>query len=166
MRATSIGHAGIFIETRFGSILCDPWFVPAFFGSWFVFPRNDQLPVDLQAGIERPDFLYVSHLHGDHLDEAFLADHVDRPATVLLTDFPTGELERRLRSLGFRDFVATAAGQAVRLGGLEIAIHVETSVTDGPGGDSALVVSDGSSRLVNQNDCRLHAPRDLTRHGP
>jgi UDP-MurNAc hydroxylase len=44
MRATSVGHAGIFIETRQGSILCDPWFNPAFFGSWFVFPRNDQLP--------------------------------------------------------------------------------------------------------------------------
>ena len=28
MRATSIGHAGILIETDFGSILCDPWFVP------------------------------------------------------------------------------------------------------------------------------------------
>ncbi len=43
MRATSLGHAGILIETDAGSILCDPWFVPAFFGSWFVFPRNDQL---------------------------------------------------------------------------------------------------------------------------
>ena len=44
MRATSLGHAGILIETEQASIVCDPWFVPAFFGSWFVFPRNDQLP--------------------------------------------------------------------------------------------------------------------------
>ena len=44
MRATSLGHAGILIETEHGSIVCDPWFVPAFFGSWFVFPRNDRLP--------------------------------------------------------------------------------------------------------------------------
>ncbi len=43
MRATSIGHAGMLIETDAGSIVCDPWFVPAFFGSWFSFPRNDQL---------------------------------------------------------------------------------------------------------------------------
>src|SRR6476619_1330645 len=117
MRATSIGHAGILIETRYGSILCDPWFVPAFFGSWFVFPRNDRLPDDLRARIEHPDYLYVSHLHGDHLDEAFLA------------------------------------------------VHVEPSVTDGPGGDSALVVADGTARLVNQNDCRLHDPGALSRHG-
>ena len=108
MRATSIGHAGILIETRYGSILCDPWFVPAFFGSWFVFPRNDLLADDLRARIEHPDYLYVSHLHGDHLDEAFLADHVDRSATVLLPAFPTDELERRLRALGFEHFIATA----------------------------------------------------------
>jgi UDP-MurNAc hydroxylase len=166
VRATSVGHAGILIETRHGSILCDPWFVPAFFGSWFVFPRNDQLPSDLRARIERPDYLYVSHLHGDHLDEAFLANHVDRSALVLLPDFPTDELERRLRALGFERFVATTAGEAMEVGGLEIAIHVETSVTDGPGGDSALVVADGTARLVNQNDCRLHDPGAVARHGP
>ncbi len=166
MRATSIGHAGILIETDYGSILCDPWFVPAFFGSWFVFPRNDQLDAELLERIEHPTYLYVSHLHGDHLDEAFLADHVDRSATVLLPGFPTGELEARLRALGFHRFVPTRDGEAVSLGGLQIAIHVETSVTDGPGGDSALVVDDGTSRLVDMNDCRLHDPSVLTRPGP
>ena len=49
MRATSIGHAGILDRDRARSIVCDPWFVPAFFGSWFVFPRNDQLDDDLLA---------------------------------------------------------------------------------------------------------------------
>jgi UDP-MurNAc hydroxylase len=166
VRATSLGHAGILIETPHGSILCDPWFVPAFFGSWFVFPRNDELPDDLRARIERPEFLYVSHLHGDHLDAAFLADHVDRETTVLLPGFPTGELERRLRRLGFRHFVATVDGVPARLGGLDVTIHVETSITDGPGGDSALVVSDGESRLLNQNDCRLNDLDAVTQHGP
>ena len=44
MRATSVGHAGILIDTLDGSILCDPWFLPAFFGSWFVFPRKEPAP--------------------------------------------------------------------------------------------------------------------------
>ena len=78
MRATSLGHAGILIETDQASIVCDPWFVPAFFGSWFVFPRNDQLPAWVRQAVERPDYLYISHLHADHLDLAFLAEHVDR----------------------------------------------------------------------------------------
>jgi UDP-MurNAc hydroxylase len=167
VRATSIGHAGILIETRFGSITCDPWFDPAFFGSWFVFPRNDHLDPDLQHRIEHPDYLYISHIHGDHLDETWLPHHVSRDATVLLPGYPTRELERRLRDLGFTRFVRTDDGEEVRLNGdLTIAIHVEVSITDGPGGDSALVVSDGVSRLVNQNDCRTSDLDALRAHGP
>ncbi len=166
MLATSLGHAGILIETRHGSIVCDPWFEPAFFGSWFVFPRNDQLSADLLDRIEHADYLYVSHLHGDHLDEAWLSDHIRRDITVLVPGYPTHELERKMRDLGFTNFIRTVDGQTVDLGGLSIAIHVETSITDGPGGDSALVVSDGETRLVNQNDCRTTDLDDLRSHGP
>jgi UDP-MurNAc hydroxylase len=167
MRATSVGHAGILIETVDGSILCDPWFLPAFFGSWFVFPRNDQLSAELMERIEHPTYLYISHLHADHLDEAWLADHVDRDTTVLVPGFPTRELERRIQSLGFDKIIRTTDGEELVLGGdLRIAIHVETSITDGPGGDSALVVSDGTARLVNQNDCRTDDLDALRAHGP
>ena len=155
MRATSLGHAGILVETRQASIVCDPWFVPAFFGSWFVFPRNDRLDAELLARVERPDFLYISHLHADHLDDAWLADHLDRSATVLLPGYPTDELERHLRGLGFTRFVRTEAATPVEIAeGLTVEIHVETSITDGPGGDSAIIVDDGEHRLLNQNDCK------------
>ena len=167
MRATSIGHAGIFIETRQGTILCDPWFNPAFFGSWFVFPRNDQLPHPLRDEILHPSYLYISHLHGDHLDEKWLSENIPRHTPVLLPDFPTNELERRLRSLGFDTFVHTEDGIETDLGDeLTIAIHVETSITDGPAGDSALVVSDGVHRIVDQNDCRPSNLDALRSHGP
>ncbi len=167
MRATSVGHAGILIDTVDGSILCDPWFLPAFFGSWFVFPRNDQLSAELMERIEHPDYLYISHLHADHLDEPWLADHVDRNTTVLVPGYPTRELERRIRSLGFDNIVRTTDGEELALGpNLRVAIHVETSITDGPGGDSALVVGDGTARLVNQNDCRTDDIDALRAHGP
>ena len=98
MRITFLGQAGLYVETGAGTILCDPWFNPAYFGSWFPFPANDG--IDPQA-IGRPDYLYVSHLHGDHFDAPFLQEHVDKSTPVLLPDFPTPELERALRALGF-----------------------------------------------------------------
>src|SRR3954454_17848702 len=117
--------------------------------------------------IEHPTYLFISHLHADHLDEAWLANHVDRRTTVLLPGYPTKELERRIRDLGFDNFVRTTDGHEAALGpNLRIAIHVETSITDGPGGDSALVVSDGTGRLVNQNDCRTNDLLALRNHGP
>ena len=166
MRAVSLGHAGILINSGESRILCDPWFVPAFFASWFVFPRNDQLSDELLAEIEMPTHLYISHIHGDHLDESFLAKHVSRDVVVLLPDFPTRELERRLTSLGFKNFLKTNNGDEIAIDKqTKIAIHVETSITDGPGGDSALVVSDGITRIVNQNDCRTGDLESLTKHG-
>jgi UDP-MurNAc hydroxylase len=167
MLATSLGHAGILIETEHGSIVCDPWFLPAFFGSWFVFPRNDQLSADLLERVEHADYLYISHIHADHLDEPWLREHISRDITVLVPGFPTHELERRLSALGFTKFIRTEDSQEIDLGGgLRVAIHVETSITDGPGGDSALVVSDGTGRIVNQNDCRTADLTALRAHGP
>ena len=167
MRATSLGHAGILVETRDVRLVCDPWFAPAFRASWFPFPRNDRLPDRVREALERPTHLYVSHLHGDHLDETWLATHVDRDATVLLPDYPTRELERRLAALGFTRVLRTRDGEATEIAdGVHVAIHVETSITDGPGGDSALVVWDGESRLVDQNDCRTGDLGALRAHGP
>jgi UDP-MurNAc hydroxylase len=167
MKATSIGHAGILVETGTRTIVCDPWFVPAFWASWFVFPRNDQLPPDVMAKLERPNYLYISHQHGDHLDEAWLTNHIDKSTPVLLPDFATRELERQLNRLGFTNFVRTRNGEMTDLGdGLRVAIHVETAIADGPGGDSAMVIEDGTSRLVNQNDCRTGDLAELLKHGP
>ena len=89
MQVTSIGHAGFRIDTRAGSVLCDPWLNPAYFGSWFVFPDNRALD---WASIGDCDYLYISHLHADHFDPALLAEYVNTDAVVLLPDFPVPDL--------------------------------------------------------------------------
>ncbi|HEY7030297.1 MAG TPA: Rieske 2Fe-2S domain-containing protein, partial [Thermomicrobiales bacterium] len=160
MDVTYLGHAGLFIETRFGSILCDPWFNPAYFASWFPFPSNEG--VDL-AAISRPTYLYLSHLHQDHFDPTFLRDHVSKEATVLLPDYPLDLLERALRALGFTRFVRTANGQPLDLDGLRVAISALAAPLDGAMGDSALVVDDGTARIFDQNDAK---PRDLRTLNP
>lgn len=163
MRVTILGHAGLHVETAHGSVLCDPWFVPAFHGSWFVFPRNDGLD---KAALSRPDYLYISHLHSDHLDVPFLSDHVDKATPVLLPEFPTPELERVLGDLGFEAFVRCPNGQPVDLDGLEVRIFAETAPSDGPIGDSALWLDDGTARLFDQNDCRPSHPDEIAALGP
>ena len=51
---------------------------------------------------------------------------MDKSTRVLLPDFPTDELRRRLTQLGFTNFVTTRDGFEQHLGdGLSIAIHVE-----------------------------------------
>ena len=85
MQVTSVGHAGFLIETKAGSILCDPWVNPAYFASWFPFPDNSTLDWDALGDC---DYLYVSHLHKDHFDPEHLRAHVNKDAVVLLPDYP------------------------------------------------------------------------------
>lgn len=154
MRITCTGHAGLFIETDHGSILCDPWRSPAYFASWFVFPDN----AAVGFGELRPDYLYLSHLHRDHYDPEVLRRFVPKTTTVLLPDFPTDDLRVALSDLGFSSFVSTTNGEPVELDGLRVMIAAMTSPADGPLGDSCLAVDDGSVRFLNQNDAR---PRDF-----
>ena len=155
MQITCLGHAGLHIQTSAGTILCDPWKNPAYFGSWFVFPDNSNLDWDRYG---QADFLYVSHLHQDHFDPALLSEHVSREATVLLPDFPVSDLRDELERLGFSRFLVLPDGKAVEADGLRLMAQALVSPADGPLGDSALAVDDGSAIILNQNDAR---PMDL-----
>jgi UDP-MurNAc hydroxylase len=163
MRLTFLGHVGFFMETRAGSVLCDPWFTPAYFGSWFPFPRNDRLD---PAAFAAPDYLYISHLHRDHFDREWLGRHVDKRTRVLLPEFGVPFLERELRALGFENFVTTRHGETTDLDGLSVTILAFTTPADGPLGDSLMVVDDGSARVLNQNDARPGDPDGLRALGP
>ena len=163
MKITFLGHAGIFIETQHGSILCDPWFNPAYFASWFPFPDNGQVD---RTKLSNPTYLYVSHLHHDHYDPQFLREHVSKETTVLLPDYPIDLLERALRSLGFTHFIHTKNGQAEEVNGLRLMIMAMTAPIDGPLGDSGLMVDDGETRIFNQNDSRPMDIDLLTSYGP
>ncbi|MBI4497461.1 MAG: MBL fold metallo-hydrolase [Chloroflexi bacterium] len=155
MRITAIGHAGFLIEARGLRIVCDPWFTPAYFGSWFPFPSNEHL--DLRR-ITNPTHLYISHLHHDHFDPEFLARHMSKDATVILPDYPLDTLEQELRALGFTSFLKTRNTQPVTVDGVTLMVNALVAPTDGPIGDSALLVDDGETRVLNLNDAR---PTDL-----
>jgi len=156
MRITGLGHAGMFIETTGGSILCDPVIGPSFFGSWFPFPDNRGLDWERFGNA---DFLYVSHRHRDHFDPQLLQRYVPRDIRVLLPEYPTDDLEVDLRALGYENIVYTQAGvPLVYDNGLTIMVTPLRAPSDGPIGDSSLSVDDGTASILNQNDAH---PLDL-----
>lgn len=159
MQVTSVGHAGFRIETRAGSILCDPWVNPAYFASWFPFPDNSALDWDTLGDC---DYLYISHLHHDHFDPRHLAAHVNKDAVVLLPDYPVPDLRGALEKLGFHRFFETTDSVKHTVSGpkgdLDVMIIALRAPADGPIGDSGLVVSDGVTTVFNMNDSR---PVDL-----
>ena len=108
MRATSLGHAGILIETDHGSIVCDPWFVPAFFGSWFVVPaQRPAADAGLLARSSGPTTSTSPTSTPTTSTSRGSREHVDRGITVLLPGYPTASSSARCAALGFTDFIRT-----------------------------------------------------------
>jgi UDP-MurNAc hydroxylase len=163
VKITFLGHAGMYIETSHGSILCDPFFNPAYFGSWYPFPANDQMDVTPD---ENPDYLFLSHTHLDHFDHTFLREHVARETQVLLPDHPLGLVEKELRRLGFENFIQTKNSESKDVDGLTVMITSLVSPADGPLGDSGLSLDDGEVRIFNQNDSRPVDFEALEAFGP
>jgi UDP-MurNAc hydroxylase len=155
MRITGLGHAGMFIETAGGSILCDPVIGPSFFGSWFPFPDNRALDWER---LGKADFLYISHRHRDHFDPALLRRYVPQDIKVLLPDYPTDDLENDLRALGYDNIVYTHTGEILEYGDLKLMVTPLRAPSDGPIGDSSLSLDDGTASILNQNDSH---PLDL-----
>src|ERR1051326_4828840 len=164
MQITFLGQAGLFIETKGKSILCDPWFNTAYFASWFPFPSNEGID---PARIGNPTYLYISHLHHDHYDPKFLAEHVSKEATIILPDYPLDHLEKELRHLGFTSFLRTQNNVPVQTDdGFKFMVTALVAPTDGPIGDSALIIDDGEVRVLNQNDSRPIDLEPIIAQGP
>jgi UDP-MurNAc hydroxylase len=151
VKVTFLGHAGLYVKTRHGSILCDPWFNSAFFASWFPFPSNEGLDPRVFGS---PDYLYISHVHEDHLDRDFLREHVSKDAAVILPDHPLPLVRRELEAIGFTRFIETKSDVPLELDGLRVMTVATVHPEDGPLGDSALAIDDGEVRILDQNDAR------------
>lgn len=163
MKVTFLGHAGMYIETSFGSVLCDPFFNPAYFGSWYPYPANDLMDVSPYVN---PDFLFLSHTHLDHFDYTFLREHVSKSTRVLLPDHPLGLVEKELRTLDFGNFIRTRSSEPIDVDGLKLMITSLVAPADGPLGDSGLSLDDGEVKIFNQNDSRPVDFEALDAFGP
>lgn len=134
------------------TILHDPWFTEGIYdGSWYHFPKVNS-PLD---SVGDCDLIYVSHIHPDHYDSAFLRTYFARYGTkpLIIADHAPNHLLRKMRSDGFSPMVLTdpmARGTTT----VTIIPHKTGSVSDI---DSAIIIeySDPDKKrhcVVNAND--------------
>src|SRR5262249_39621093 len=80
MRIDLIGHASLLVRSGDLALLTDPWWAgPAYRRQWFAYP----FPVPERYRDVRPDALYLSHGHEDHMHEPTLRE-LDRGVRVLI----------------------------------------------------------------------------------
>jgi UDP-MurNAc hydroxylase len=144
--------ACVVIKTPDVVVLCDPWFTDGIYdGSWFVFPSHE----DPKSVIGDCDFVYISHIHPDHYDPAFLrsyfAEYGGKP--FIIADRSPNYLAMKLG----QDFenAEVFTGQVTR-GETEMKVYSHNTGSNSDI-DSALEVAYRSSnkvhRVINLNDC-------------
>src|SRR5579862_140542 len=149
MKVTYVGHACMIVESGGTRILMDPWLTdPTYHGTWWHYPP-------LRLGVRdlpRIDYLYISHEHPDHFDPPTLRQ-LDKDVTVLIANFKRKRFRDRLQAFGFRTIRELPFGEDQRLNGSGLAVRL--IAPDRPWDDSAILVKDAQTTVLNVNDCHL-----------
>ena len=149
MKVTYIGHACILMESAGTRILMDPWLTdPTYHGTWWHYP-----PLALGVrDLPRLDYLYVSHEHPDHFDPPTLRQ-LDKDVHVIIANFKRKRFRDHLATLGFRRISEVDFGQDFRCNGSGLSVRLIPP--DRAWDDSAILVTDGATTVLNVNDCHL-----------
>ena len=146
MRFAILSHAGMLVETEEIKLVVDPWIVGScYWRSWWNYPR----PV-LPASLDDITHIYLTHHHWDHFHGPSLRK-LPKSAVALIPQAHSRRLVDNLREFGFRDMVELPHGKTVSI---RSSLRI-TSYHFAPVLDSTLVVDDGTSVLVDMNDCKL-----------
>ena len=153
-RVTGLGHAGLRIDVPDTGlrVLADPWFARggAFLGSWFPFPDNAHLGT---TGVLDADVVVVSHEHLDHLDLGLIAA-LPKQVTVVVPDYPSTILQRRIRSTGHLNVLVLPAWERMQLGesGDWLCVIPEQCPMSH---DAAVLFRVGGRSVLHTNDARI-----------
>jgi UDP-MurNAc hydroxylase len=149
MKVTYIGHACMIMESGGTRILMDPWLTdPTYHGTWWHYPP---LAVGVRD-LPKIDYLYVSHEHPDHFDPPTLRQ-LDKRVPVIIANFKRKRFRDRLHAIGFHDITEINFGEEVRCNGSGLIVRL--IAPDRPWDDSAILVKDGQTTVLNVNDCHL-----------
>lgn len=148
MKFTILSHAGMLVEDKGKSILFDPWLVGScYWRSWWNFPEIER---EFLEGI-KPDYIYLTHLHWDHFHSPSLR-LFDADTKFLVPKIPGTRMVRDLRSIKRKNITEIPHGKSFelwdgcRLHSYQFGLFAA---------DSAAVISDGETTLLNANDCKI-----------
>lgn len=135
------------VRSRGTSLIIDPWLVGStYWRSWWNYPKAS----DAWRKVTDLDYIYITHMHWDHFHGPSLRQ-LPRSATVLIPDVYLTRMKDDLLDFGFQEVIELSHAKTVTLApGLEVA-----SYQYGLALDTTLVISDGTTTLMDMNDCKV-----------
>lgn len=123
-------NACLKITARDFTLLCDPWFYPAYYGTWEPVVTYD----DPIKAVGYASHIWISHIHPDHYDPKFLREYQEEYDAPIIADSHV-----RNDRTGLRFYHGTLPGVTV----------VQSKIYPI---DHALIVKERGKTVVNLND--------------
>ena len=97
LNITHYSNSFIVVKSEGSSIVCDPWIGKTSDNGWYSYPLINEKSVDKKDF--NSEFIYLSHIHCDHIDPKTLKKFNNNDLTFIIKKFRNGVLKRRLQRL-------------------------------------------------------------------
>lgn len=166
MTITHLQSSTQIIDVNGVKLLTDPWLTDGeYYGSWYHYPP---FPIKEIDNLDY-DFIYVSHIHPDHLSEATFKCLLKK-VPVLIHNYESKFVKRKIEMLGFEVIEVNHGEPHVFSNGGSITIYAADNCDPELCGrflgcgklenrfqstqiDTMALIEYGSERILNTNDC-------------
>lgn len=147
MKFTITSHAGLYAEARNVSLMIDPWIVGScYWRSWWNYPKAARFA----SRLDQLDYVYLTHLHWDHFHGPSLRK-LPSSATLLIPEAHFERFAKDAKGFRFANLIEVPHGKTIQLAdGLDFTAYQYSLFTD-----SAVVLDDGETTLLDLNDCKI-----------
>jgi len=137
MKVTLINHSSLLLKFKKSIILTDFWNTSPAFGSWLPSALPFYHPTYLASlSFEDNFYLTISHAHDDHIDDYFLKKYFNKKMKIIINEFPSPALKKRLNKLGFENIILITKNEKVSFEDFEAISNFDESVSNDDAGIS------------------------------
>lgn len=178
MKVQYLTDACVLIEYNDKKILCDPWLSESIcYGALFHYPP---LSIEIDQFLD-VDYLYISHIHEDHLDAKTLK-YFPKTIPVLIHCYEEKHVLNRLRGIGFENIIELKHKESFSMDedfsieilaaddcnpeichkffGCQVSQLYEKSLQI----DSLAIIKGGNNVVVNTNDCPFELSHSMNHY--
>ena len=103
MQITHFCNAFNSVKINITVITCDPWVGAGNQQSWISYPIHKNGANILKS--LKSNYIYISHMHCDHLDPKVLSKYKNKNIKVIIKEFSDQVLKRQISALGYNDIM-------------------------------------------------------------
>lgn len=113
LKITHFCNSFISVESKNSLLVCDPWIGKTTDNAWYSYPiKNKKM---ISKDIFNSNYIYISHLHCDHLDFKTLNFFNKKKVTIIIKKFNNGILKRRLFNFGFKKILELSEFKKIKI---------------------------------------------------